>query len=104
MKEVGKSTLLGKTLTFVGFAFDDHPLDPSLKIQLTVYKLNAKAHVLCLSETRHPETELTREELGGEVLGDDIAPFAVRLMEGLPTTEMRQLLTESKPKATFYWA
>lgn len=101
---VGTSTLLGKRLTFVGFCFNDHPIDPNLKIQLSVYRfVDRGAHVLCLSETEDPDVEGAKQGLGAEVHGVDIAPFAARLIDEPSTKTLGKILAEAYSEAKFYW-
>ncbi len=102
--EIGRSTLVGKTLTFAGFCFNEHPMDPALRVMLSVYRMGADAHVICVSETASPDVDSAKEGLGGDVPGEAIAPFAVRLLEGIHPTELRALLAKSYPKTTWHWA
>ena len=102
--EIGRSSLVGKTLTFAGFCFVEHSLDPSLHVMLSVYRMGADAHVICVSETAEPDEDGAKEGLGGDVPGEAIAPFAVRLLEGLHPTELKAVLSRSYPKATWNWA
>jgi hypothetical protein len=103
-KEVGKSTLLGKKLTYVGFCFDNHPLEGAAKIQTVFYHLRGTdSYVLCMSEVAKPDLEQAIGSLGAVVDGIRIAPFAVRMAEGISFDELRELMEKVKPGVKFYW-
>jgi hypothetical protein len=102
-KVVGKSSLLGEKLTYVGFSFDDHPLSAGMKIQMVVYKLGKDSFVLCLSETAHPDMEQAVNDLGAVVDGCDVAPFAVRRVDGVSIKELQNVLKESYAGAEYHW-
>ena len=80
--EVGRSTLSGQMLRLVGFGFGPHPVESGAYIHALLYRQTRRSFVLCLSDVAVPDVDLARSGLGGEVEGDLVAPFAVRLLEG----------------------
>lgn len=103
MRDVGKSTLLGRRLTYVGFCFNTHPLDQGMKVQTVIYRLGKDSYVLCLSEIAYPDEKEALDSLGAEVDGAYVAPFAARRVDGITYGELKSLLQKAEPAVEYHW-
>lgn len=85
-----RSTLKNKILSLVGFKFSKHPIHNGF-IQLSIYSLSEKQYVFCVSEgPGSGNLQAAKDSLGKPVLGELIAPFAQRFLEGVPFNKLKE--------------
>jgi hypothetical protein len=104
MKTIGKSNLLGKSLRFVGFKFDEHPLYLNRFVQISIYNIvDLKDYVICVSEGEGKgDLLLAKSGLGQTVSGEEIVKFASR---HLANVEFEILKTSmQKTGGKWHWA
>jgi hypothetical protein len=103
MNKVGRNTLLKKTLVYLGFSFGQHPVYPGHFVQLMVLQIkNEDTIVICSSEgVGKGNVELARSQLGSEVSGLEMAPYAQRCISGGKTNEILSGLKKALNAAPF---
>ena len=107
-KLIGRSTLLGRRLTYWGFGISPHPMNPNGWVQTTVYQFS-QGFVICLSEGERPfDFDAAVSALGQETQGDEIYRFAQRLIEVKNPTkdfmdDFRITLQASMPGSQWRW-
>jgi len=95
MNDVGRSSLHGKSLKFIGFSFGKHPTKLGHYVEMSVFQLG-KGYVLALSEgVGTGDLKQARADLGAMTSGEEIAPFAQRHLEGLSLVALKKLLIDA---------
>jgi hypothetical protein len=110
MNEQGRSVLIGKRFRLEGFTIERHPLgDRGRRIQVTVFAVlpDELEHVICISEITERMVKRHRRQLKqrlGAVIGhESVAPFAQRSVAPVSFEELRPVIEEGWPGATFRW-
>jgi hypothetical protein len=104
MEQKGKSTLIGKTATLVGFGFAPHPLQLNCYIESVVYQLANDEFVLCLAQGEGEGNPVEqRKGLGQKVPGVLFAPFAERHINGIDFLKLQEIMAQGMPEMKFEW-
>lgn len=105
--EIGKSTLIGTTGLFVGFGYGSHILKKDWFISVCFYHIKNN-WIICMSEGSGKfDVKSQKSGLGKKVSGENLIPYAVRCIGGLPYQEFRDIMNQELkitiPDIKFEW-
>ena len=109
MKEVGKSTLVGKKFRLEGFAFISHPNTKGMKIQVTIFSElpDETTHLICLSDVMLRRYKHAKRMLAaslGEIVDDEtVVPYVQRSVGGANLDGVREAIESGWPGTSFTW-